>query len=117
MYFAAQHVLTGEKVLPTWLVRTYLLHTCGELCLSPVGLSLHEQARAAALRRPGDGHVVPVAWRSAATSPASSPASYDRSHLESLPALFLSIFWYGVIAGAVMLALTPLLKRLMAGVK
>jgi len=43
--------------------------------------------------------------------------NYDRSHLESLPALFLSIFWYGVIAGAVMLALTPLLKRLMSGVK
>ena len=43
--------------------------------------------------------------------------NYDTSHLESLPALFLSIFWYGVIAGAVMLALTPLLKRLMSGVK
>ena len=30
---------TGEKVLPTWLILTYLLHTFGELCLSPVGLS------------------------------------------------------------------------------
>ena len=39
MYFAAQHVLTGVMVLPTWLIATYLLHTCGELCLSPVGLS------------------------------------------------------------------------------
>jgi hypothetical protein len=26
----------GEKVLPTWLILTYLLHTFGELCLSPV---------------------------------------------------------------------------------
>jgi POT family proton-dependent oligopeptide transporter len=27
------------KVSPMWLVLTYFLHTCGELCLSPVGLS------------------------------------------------------------------------------
>jgi proton-dependent oligopeptide transporter, POT family len=26
-------------VSPAWLVATYFLHTCGELCLSPVGLS------------------------------------------------------------------------------
>jgi dipeptide/tripeptide permease len=42
---------------------------------------------------------------------------YDASHLESLPALFLRIFWYGIIAGAVMLALTPLSRRLLAGVR
>ncbi len=30
---------TGVKVSPFWLVGAYLLHTFGELCLSPVGLS------------------------------------------------------------------------------
>src|SRR5258708_9459742 len=40
MYFAAQHVLAGHLVLPIWLVGTYFLHTCGELCISPVGLSV-----------------------------------------------------------------------------
>lgn len=29
-----------EKVSPLWLVLVYLLHTMGELCLSPVGLSM-----------------------------------------------------------------------------
>jgi POT family proton-dependent oligopeptide transporter len=29
----------GIRVSPLWLVATYLLHTFGELCLSPVGLS------------------------------------------------------------------------------
>jgi POT family proton-dependent oligopeptide transporter len=29
----------GHQVLPLWLVLTYLLHSIGELCLSPVGLS------------------------------------------------------------------------------
>jgi POT family proton-dependent oligopeptide transporter len=33
---AAEH---GIKVSPLWLVATYFLHTVGELCLSPVGLS------------------------------------------------------------------------------
>ena len=39
MFFAAKLVLSSDKVLPTWLVLTYLFHTTGELCLSPVGLS------------------------------------------------------------------------------
>ncbi len=37
--FASLYVVAGEQVLPTWLILTYLLHTTGELCLSPVGLS------------------------------------------------------------------------------
>jgi POT family proton-dependent oligopeptide transporter len=40
MVFAAEVVLaTGNDVLPTWLVLAYMLHTFGELCLAPVGLS------------------------------------------------------------------------------
>ncbi len=39
MAWAAVYVAEGEKVLPTWLIATYFLHTVGELCLSPVGLS------------------------------------------------------------------------------
>jgi POT family proton-dependent oligopeptide transporter len=39
MVMAAQRTMSGEQVSPMWLVATYLLHTIGELCLSPVGLS------------------------------------------------------------------------------
>ena len=39
MIGAAQLVVQGNQVLPTWLFFTYLLHTMGELALSPVGLS------------------------------------------------------------------------------
>ena len=40
MMIAAQLVIsTGHKVLPGWLILTYLLQTTGELCLSPIGLS------------------------------------------------------------------------------
>ncbi|HEU5169096.1 MAG TPA: peptide MFS transporter [Gemmatimonadales bacterium] len=36
---AAGLASSGVKVTPLWLALTYLLHTIGELCLSPVGLS------------------------------------------------------------------------------
>ena len=39
LVFASQFVVRGEQIAPTWLVVTYLLHSTGELCLSPVGLS------------------------------------------------------------------------------
>lgn len=39
MIGAALLVVSSDTVLPTWLLITYLLHTTGELFLSPVGLS------------------------------------------------------------------------------
>jgi POT family proton-dependent oligopeptide transporter len=39
LVFAAQQAERGVMVSPLWLTATYLLHTIGELCLSPVGLS------------------------------------------------------------------------------
>jgi proton-dependent oligopeptide transporter, POT family len=36
---AAPLLVTGHRVWPLWLILTYLLHSLGELCLSPVGLS------------------------------------------------------------------------------
>jgi POT family proton-dependent oligopeptide transporter len=39
MAVAARGVAAGGTVWPSWLILTYLLHTLGELCLSPVGLS------------------------------------------------------------------------------
>jgi POT family proton-dependent oligopeptide transporter len=39
LVLAALAAQSGVKVSPWWLVATYVLHTIGELCLSPVGLS------------------------------------------------------------------------------
>ncbi|HWV99236.1 MAG TPA: peptide MFS transporter [Candidatus Acidoferrum sp.] len=39
MVGASRLVVAGRKAWPTWLISTYLLHSIGELCLSPVGLS------------------------------------------------------------------------------
>ncbi len=38
--FGVHNVQTGVKVSMVWLVGMYALHTSGELCLSPIGLSL-----------------------------------------------------------------------------
>jgi len=43
LFFAARLVVHGEKVGVMWLTVTYLLHSTGELCLSPVGLSTVSQ--------------------------------------------------------------------------
>jgi POT family proton-dependent oligopeptide transporter len=116
MYFATQHVLAGQLVLPTWLVLTYFLHTCGELCLSPVGLSY--MSKLAPPRFVGQAMGVWFLSLALGGNLAGVlTGQYDASHLESLPGLFLKIFWYGVIGGAVMLLLTPVVKKLMAGVR
>ena len=116
MYFAAQHVLAGQLVLPTWLVLTYFLHTCGELCISPVGLSY--MSKLAPPRFVGQAMGVWFLSLALGGNLAGQlTGQYDASNLASLPALFLRIFWYGVIAGVLMLLLTPLVRRLMAGVR
>ncbi|SHF29014.1 proton-dependent oligopeptide transporter, POT family [Fodinibius roseus] len=37
--WGAVNATEANPVSPSWLIVTYFLHTCGELCLSPVGLS------------------------------------------------------------------------------
>jgi POT family proton-dependent oligopeptide transporter len=116
MYVAAGFVLAGQKVAMTWLVFTYLMHTWGELCLSPVGLS--SMTKLVPTRFVGQVLGVWFMATALGTNLAGRlSGDYDAGNLESLPALFLKIFWWGAIGGGLMLLLTPLLKRLMPGVK
>jgi POT family proton-dependent oligopeptide transporter len=41
--FGVKDIAPGVKVSMIWLTGMYALHTCGELCLSPIGLSLVNQ--------------------------------------------------------------------------
>ncbi|HEX4619547.1 MAG TPA: peptide MFS transporter [Steroidobacteraceae bacterium] len=116
MYFAAERVLDGHRVLSTWLIGAYFLHVCGEMCISPVGLS--NMSKLVPPRFVGQA--MGMWFLSLALGGVLAgqlTGQYDASHLESLPALFLKIFWYGVVAGAVMLLVTPLAKRLLTGVR
>ncbi len=40
IWFGVQHLTPGIKVSMFWLFSMYMLHTFGELCLSPIGLSM-----------------------------------------------------------------------------
>jgi len=116
MYVGSLRVLGGAQVLSSWLIVAYLLHTFGELSLSPVGLSYMSKLAPPRFA----GQVMGIWFLSLALGSnlaGQLSGEYDASHLESLPALFLRIFCYGTIGGAVMLLLTPLVRRLMAGVR
>jgi POT family proton-dependent oligopeptide transporter len=116
MYVASMYVLAGHKVLPTWLALCYMVQMWGDLCLAPVGLS--SMTKLAAPRFVGQ--VMGVWFLSVALGnnlAGQLATEYDAANLASLPALFLKIFEWGAIGAAVMLLLTPVLKRLMAGVK
>jgi POT family proton-dependent oligopeptide transporter len=116
MYVAAGFVLAGQKVAMTWLVFTYMMHTWGELCLSPVGLS--SMTKLVPTRFVGQVLGVWFMATALGTNLAGRlSGDYDAGNLESLPALFLKIFWWGALGGGLMLLLTPLLKRLMPGVR
>jgi POT family proton-dependent oligopeptide transporter len=116
MYVASGYVVQGAKVLPTWLLVTYFLQECGDLCLSPVGLS--SMTKLAPPRFVGQ--VMGLWFLALALGnnlAGQLSGEYDAHNLQSLPALFLKIFWWSFIAAAIMLLATPLIRRLLGGVK
>jgi proton-dependent oligopeptide transporter, POT family len=116
MYVASGYVVAGQKVLPSWLLLSYFLQECGDLCLSPVGLSAMTK-----LAPPRFAGQVMGLWFLALALgnnlAGQLSGQYDARNLHSLPTLFLKIAGYSVLAAAIMLWLTPALRRLMAGVK
>ncbi len=116
MFLAARYVVAGEMVLPTWLILTYLLHTFGELCLSPVGLS--SMTKLAPPRFVGQ---VMGLWFLATALGANLAGQFageiDPNNLPGMPGEFLYLFWWGFIAGVVLLVLTPFIRKMMGGVK
>jgi proton-dependent oligopeptide transporter, POT family len=102
----------GVKVAPYWLVVTYLLHTFGELSLSPVGMSATTKLAPARVA----GLMMGVWYL------GISVGNFIGGRLASLygsmplPQLFGAIGAVGIVAGVVMLALAPPIKRLMGEV-
>jgi proton-dependent oligopeptide transporter, POT family len=116
MFLAARYVVAGEQVLPTWLMLTYLFHTFGELCLSPVGLSSMTKLAPARFV----GQVMGVWFLATAVGnnlAGQFAGEIDPNNLPGMPGEFLDLFWWGFIPGVVLLALTPFIKKLMVGVK
>jgi POT family proton-dependent oligopeptide transporter len=116
MAMAARVVLAGALASMGWLTLTYLLHTWGELCLSPVGLS----AVSKLVPRRFVGQSLGVWFVSISLGELIAgriAGNFDPEHLATMPALFMRIFWFGLICAAALALLLPLLRRWMAGVR
>lgn len=116
MYFASRYVVGGAQVSPMWLLITYFLQECGDLCLSPVGLS--SMTKLAPTRFVGQ--VMGLWFLALALGnnlAGQLSGEYDATNLSSLPGLFLKICGWSLASAAVMVLLTPLIKRLMGGVR
>jgi len=103
----------GALVSPFWLVATYFLHTTGELCLSPVGLSY--VTKVAPLRL---ASVLMAGWflaNGAGNKIAGSLAALSGSM--SHASFFMIFFVTSMIAAALLFFLVPRINRLTAGVK
>ncbi|MEL6443355.1 MAG: peptide MFS transporter [Bacteroidota bacterium] len=102
-----------SPVSPSWLIVTYFFHTCGELCLSPVGLS--SMTKLAPKNRVGQMMGI---WFVAAAL-GNLIAGLVAGQLESLPAsdLFSSVAMFVGGGGVIALLVSPFVKRLMGDIK
>lgn len=123
----AQFPNEAGQVAMIWLVLAYLLHTTGELCLSPVGLSavtklsignvvgvsmgtwfLATALSETVATRIGRMAAIPTTGGEATASIADSLATYT--------ALFEFLMYLGLGVGLFMLIISPLLRRAMHGI-
>ena len=113
-------------VVGYWMVLAYLLHTCGELCLSPVGLSAVTK-----LAVPSVVGVMMGAWflataysefvavqlaKMAAIETVEGTVTNVSVALASYTELFDSLLYIGLGAAAALLLISPVLKKMMHGV-
>jgi proton-dependent oligopeptide transporter, POT family len=109
---AAGLAQNGVQVSPMWLTVVYLLHTFGELCLSPVGLSAMTKLAPARIA----GLMMGVWFL--ATSVGNFIAGRLAGFYESMPlgTLFTNIALFGIIAGLLLLPFARPMKRMMGEV-
>ncbi len=110
-----------------WLVFAYYLHSMGELCLSPVGLSAVSKLSIPKLVGMMFGvwlmasaaaqYVGGMVAQYASTETVGGKVLNAQVSLETYMGMFQTIGIAGIIAGVVALALSPILKRGMPGIR
>ena len=104
---------TNIKAGLWWLVMTYLIHTIGELCLSPVGLSVVTK-----LSPPKLASLLMGVWL-LSSFVANIVGGVVASKVEAMGAgsIFTYISIFVIICGILLIALNKVLLKLMHGVK
>lgn len=114
MALAASKVVQGHTVWPTWLIFTYLLHSIGELCLSPVGLS--SVTKLAPQRYVGQMMGIWFLATSLGNLIAGLIAGQvTGEQVGQMPALFMHIVWTTGGMGLLLILFSKPIKKLMAG--
>jgi len=120
LMYALAHLLDGRGLIPFWpLTLCYVLQTVGELCLSPIGLSM--VTKLAPPRLVGlamGGWFLSLAVGGNLSGLLAGYISGD-SGMTAASALsgFSFSFWLLAGAGALLLLIAPLINRLMHGVR
>jgi proton-dependent oligopeptide transporter, POT family len=113
---ASTLVAHGEKVWPTWLIATFLIHSIGELCLSPVGLS--SVTKLAPRRLVGQMMGVWFLATSLGNLIAGLIAgNFSANAVQEMPGRFMQIVLTTVGTGVLLVLFVKPIKRLMEGVK
>jgi proton-dependent oligopeptide transporter, POT family len=116
MWGAAKIVVHDEKVWPTWLIATFLIHTIGELCVSPVGLS--SVTKLAPKRMVGQMMGIWFLATSLGNLFAGMLAGrFNSEEIDQMPALFMQIVLFAAGTGLLVLIFSKPIKKLMVGVK
>lgn len=105
---ALRIVAGGARVGPLWLVTTYFLHTIGELCLSPVGLSTTSRL---APKRYAALMMGVWFWSMALGNLLAGLAASFFGTLDPVP-MFLLLFAVTTCGALGLLALSPLIRRM-----
>jgi POT family proton-dependent oligopeptide transporter len=115
-----------EKVAVFWLVLTYFLHTCAELCLSPVGLSAVTKLSPVKivgfmmgvwfLATAGSEFIASILANIASVDTTNGEATDLNLAKQSYLKLFEYLFYTGIGFGIVLLGLSKSINKLMHGV-
>jgi dipeptide/tripeptide permease len=112
---ASALVLSKGQVWPTWLILTYLFHTFGELCLSPVGLSA--VTKLAPQRFVSQMMGLWFLATAMGNLIAGLAAGKVTESVEQMPGQFLRIVLITVGTGLVLLVLSRPIKRLIGDIR
>jgi POT family proton-dependent oligopeptide transporter len=110
--WGAANATNGNLVSPAWLVVTYFLHTVGELCLSPVGLSSITKLAP----RGRVGQMMGVWFIGASLGNLFAGLVAGRLETLAPSALFTNVALIVGGAGIVALLMSPAVRKLTAGV-
>jgi POT family proton-dependent oligopeptide transporter len=108
----------GNLVSPLWLVLVYIIHTWGELCLSPIGLSMVTK-----LSPPKLVSTMMGVWMGsfAVGNFVASQMKAISLKLESSLGMEIQVFWFiaveTFIVAIILFILSPYLGKMMKGIK